>query len=151
VDPVPLTPADPIRLHIPALNVDAPVFPIAMTADRQLIPPRDPRAIGWWQEGAQPGASEGGAVLVGHTVHIGGGALDDLQDLRPGDPVVVDTAPGRLPYVVDSVVIYPKASLAEHAHEVFAQTGPGRLVVITCEDWNGQTYDSNTVVFASGT
>jgi hypothetical protein len=31
---------------------------------------------------------------------------------------------------------------------VFRQRGPGRLVLITCEDWNGTTYLSNAVVFA---
>jgi hypothetical protein len=31
---------------------------------------------------------------------------------------------------------------------VFSQDVPGRLVLITCEDWNGSVYLSNTVVLA---
>jgi hypothetical protein len=41
-----------------------------------------------------------------------------------------------------------KRALAIHAEEVFDQSVPGRLVLITCEDWNGKIYLSNVVVIA---
>jgi hypothetical protein len=44
--------------------------------------------------------------------------------------------------------VYRKARLAEDAARVFSQTVPGRLVLITCEEWNGSAYLSNAVVFA---
>ena len=50
--------------------------------------------------------------------------------------------------MVRGVTIYRKASLAEDAQKVFSQVVPGRLVLVTCEDWDGQTYLSNAVVFA---
>ena len=46
------------------------------------------------------------------------------------------------------MTIYRKATLARDAAKVFRQDGPGRLVLITCEDWNGTMYLSNAVVFA---
>jgi LPXTG-site transpeptidase (sortase) family protein len=87
-------------------------------------------------------------VITGHTVHTGGGAFDNLNQLQPGDAVGVTTSRGRLGYRVASVTTYRKQSLAKNAQRVFDQTVPGRLVLITCEDWNGKVYLSNTVVIA---
>jgi sortase (surface protein transpeptidase) len=81
-------------------------------------------------------------------VSSGGGAFDDLETLRAGDRVVIGTTGGTIAYEVTGVTIYRKASLARHASRVFSQTVPGRLVLITCEDWNGSTYLSNAVVIA---
>ena len=137
----------PVRLVVPRLHVDAPVVPIAAPG-RVLVPPSDPQVLGWWGAGAVPGAAHGGALITGHTVHTGGGAFDDLETLRPGDPVRVRTARGTIRYVVTGVTVYRKTGLARDAAKVFRQTGPGRLVLVTCEDWNGTTYLSNAVVFA---
>jgi LPXTG-site transpeptidase (sortase) family protein len=137
----------PTRLVVPALDVDAPVIGIGAPGGI-LLPPSDPQTLGWWQQGAAPGAARGGALITGHTVHTGGGAFDDLETLRRGDRVVVETARGRIRYGVSGVTVYRKATLAEDAARLFSQTVPGRLVLITCEDWNGSTYLSNAVVFA---
>ena len=137
----------PVRLLVPRLHVDAPVVPIGAPG-RTLVPPGNPQMLGWWDGGAVPGAAHGGALITGHTVHTGGGAFDDLETLRPGDTVRVRTAKGPIRYEVTGVTVYRKASLARDAAKVFRQRGPGRLVLITCEDWNGTTYLSNAVVFA---
>lgn len=137
----------PSRLVVPRLGVDAPVVR-AFVSDGTLWPPDDPQTLGWWGEGAVPGAVRGGALITGHTVHSGGGAFDDLETLRKGDQVQVRTGRGTIEYVVTGVTIYRKASLAQDAERVFSQTVPGRLVLITCEDWNGSGYDSNAIVFA---
>jgi hypothetical protein len=47
------------------------------------------------------------------------------------------------------VHIYSKGSLAQRAERVFSQDVPGRLVLITCEDWDGERYLSNVVVTAA--
>ena len=137
----------PVRLVVPRLRVDAPVYPIG-TAGGVLTPPSDPQTLGWWDGGAMPGAAHGGALITGHTVHTGGGAFDDLESLRAGDDVRVRTNRGVIRYAVSGVAVYRKASLARDAARIFRQSGPGRLVLITCEDWNGSTYLSNAVVFA---
>ncbi len=143
----PARPAVPTRLVVPALHVDAPVVPISAPGG-VLLPPSDPQVLGWWRDGAEPGAATGSALLTGHTVHTGGGAFDDLETLRPGDAVQIQTRRGRLRYVVSTVRIYRKATLAHDAARLFSQTVPGRLVLVTCEDWNGSTYLSNAVVVA---
>ncbi len=138
----------PARLLVPRLHVDAPVVPIGAPGG-VLTPPSNPQTLGWWDDGAVPGARHGGALITGHTVHTGGGAFDDLETLRPGDRVSVRTSRGTIRYVVSGVTVYRKATLARDATRVFRQSGPGRLVLVTCEDWNGTTYLSNAVVFAN--
>jgi LPXTG-site transpeptidase (sortase) family protein len=140
-------PGAPVRVRIPGLGVNAPVVPIG-TRDDTLVPPGDPSRLGWWSEGARPGAKVGSALVTGHTVHTGGGALDDLETLRPGDRVVVRTREGRIPYAVARVEVFSKGTVADHAERLFSQEVPGRLVLVTCEDWDGSRYLSNVVVLA---
>lgn len=137
------------ELLLPTLGVAARVTPIAVEESRTLVPPSDYTTVGWWSGGAAPGAPQGTTILTGHTVHTGGGALDDLEDLRPGDSVVVVRPHRDLEYAVASVRIYRKGRLAERASQVFGQDGPGRLAIVTCEDWNGEIYLSNVVVIAT--
>lgn len=141
-------PGAPRRVVVPSLGIDTPVVPIRTTNDT-LVPPSDPQRLGWWADGAKPGASQGSALVTGHTVSTGGGALDDLETLQPGDRVAVRTDRGRVTYAVDKVRIYSKGAVADHAERLFSQGVPGRLVLITCEDWNGEIYLSNVVVTAT--
>jgi LPXTG-site transpeptidase (sortase) family protein len=138
----------PVRLIVPKLGVDAPVTGI-FAPGGILVPPSDPQQLGWWSSGAMPGDALGGALITGHTVHTGGGAFDDLETLGVGDRLTVRTTGGVLRYAVTGVSVYRKATLAEDAQQVFSQTVPGRLVLVTCEDWNGSTYLSNAVVLAT--
>lgn len=137
----------PVRLVVPVLGVDVPVVGIDAPGG-VLLPPGDPQVLGWWRSGAVPGARVGSALVTGHTVSSGGGAFDDLDTLGRGDVVRVRTGSGSIRYVVSGVRVYRKASLARDAGRVFSQSVPGRLVLITCEDWNGSTYLSNAVVIA---
>lgn len=147
----PLRPGDPVRVSVPSLGISARVLRIR-ARDRALIPPSNPRVLGWWSDGARPGAATGAAVITGHTVHDGGGAFDHLGELTAGDAITV-TATGQrtLRYVVASVTVYRKKALAKQAARVFNQSGPGRLVLVTCEDWDGTAYLSNAVVIAKPT
>jgi LPXTG-site transpeptidase (sortase) family protein len=140
-------PGVPRRLVVPMLGVDAAVVPITAPGG-VLLPPSDPQMLGWWRDGAKPGAARGGALITGHTVSSGGGAFDNLESLRRGDEVRVRTPDRVLRYEVAGVRIYRKARIARDAEQLFSQTVPGRLVLITCEDWNGSFYESNAVIFA---
>ena len=132
---------------VPALGVRALVSPID-SEDGALTPPTDPQRLGWWTGGARPGAGTGAAVFTGHTVHTGGGALDDLEDLVRGDRVLVQSGARQVAYDVSSVRVMSRDELAQESTRVFARSGPGRLVLITCEDWDGTSYRSNVVVTA---
>lgn len=137
----------PRRVLIPALDVRAQVDPIE-AVDRTLTPPADPRRLGWWRDGAQPG-DPGTAVITGHTVHDGDGVLDDLEDLVPGDEVIVADGREQVSYDVTSVRIFTAEEVAQRHRQLFKQGGPARLMLVTCEDWDGESYLSSVVVMAT--
>lgn len=143
----PWVPGAPRRVVIPRLRVHAPVLPIKAPGGT-LTPPSDPQQLGWWAGGARPGAARGSVLVTGHTVHTGGGALDDLEQMRRGDPVSIRTDHGWIRYEVRRVHVYAKGAVARHARKLFSQRVPGRLVLVTCEDWDGERYLSNVVVTA---
>ncbi|RYB88653.1 class F sortase [Nocardioides glacieisoli] len=137
----------PDTVVVPSLDVRADVTPIA-TQDGALNPPSDPLDVGWWSGGSRPGDATGAAVITGHTVHTGGGAFDDLEELATGDRVLVLSGGTTVAYAVATVEVLSRAELARESATVFARSGPGRLVLITCEDWDGTAYRSNVVVTA---
>jgi LPXTG-site transpeptidase (sortase) family protein len=140
-------PGAPRSITIDRLAVRAPVLPIH-TVGSTLVPPGDPTQLGWWADGARPGDPRGSVLITGHTVHTGGGALDDLEELEPGDSVSVRTRRGNVEYAVRRVVVPDKGVVARQAERLFSQEVPGRLVLITCEDWDGTAYRSNVLVTA---
>ena len=144
----PRTAGAPRGVRLPTLGVAAPVVPVR-TVGRTLVPPSDPSMLGWWADGARPGARRGAALIAGHTVHgAAKGALDDLDRLRPGDPVTVTTDRRPVRYQVVRVQVLSKARIARQAPRLFAQSGAGRLVLLTCADWDGSGFLSNVVVTA---
>jgi len=137
----------PVRVSVPSLGISARVLGIRARGGA-LIPPANPRLVGWWSDGARPGAAKGSAIITGHTVHNGGGAFDDLEQLGAGDTVTVSTGKGTIKYSVVGVAVYRKGALAKQATRLFDQGVAGRLVLVTCEDWDGSKYLSNAVVIA---
>jgi LPXTG-site transpeptidase (sortase) family protein len=146
-EPAPRLGVRPRAVVVPSLGVTAVVTSIR-TEDGALTPPPDPRQAGWWSGGARPGADAGAAVITAHTVHTGGGAFDDLETLSPGDDVVVRAEKRRVAYEVTSVEVLSRDALARSSARIFGRTGAPRLVLITCEDWDGTGYRSNVVVTA---
>jgi LPXTG-site transpeptidase (sortase) family protein len=132
---------------IPSLGVDARTVPVVLRGST-LVAPQDPQVLGWWADGALPGADTGSALVAGHTVHSGGGALDALETVRVGARVVVRTDGRSLSFRVVRVQVLDKAALARTAETLFAQDVAGRLVLLTCEDWDGSGFRSNVVVTA---
>lgn len=130
-------------IEIPSLGLAAPVVPIS-SSNRVLVPPHDPGVVGWWSEGAQVGAETGSAILVGHSVRTGGGVFDDIDELAPGETVEV----GGVTYAVSSVETLAQDELPRRAEELFSQTVSGRIVIVTCNDWDGTTWQSNTIAIA---
>ncbi len=142
-------PAVPTRLVVPALKIRARVTPIEVNDQAVLDPPSDPSKVGWWRRSARPGATRGQTVLTGHTVHTGGGVMDDLGKLHKGQRVKIVTAKGTMVYRTTRVVTWSKARLAKRAENLFSQQRSDvRLVLITCTGWTGKDYTSNVVVFA---
>ena len=138
----------PVRLRLPELHRTTPVVPIKLEGN-VLDPPRNVKQVGWWRGSAKPGARQGQTVITGHTVHTGGGSLNRLDHLQVDQRVTVITTKARISYEVDEVEVLSRRELAEQAPELFGQDhGDGRLVLVTCTDWNGREYESNVVVIA---
>jgi hypothetical protein len=94
-------------------------------------------------------------VLDGHvdSATAGPGALLRLVDLQPGDNVTLVTDDHQqLTYAVAARRVYAKAG--NLPADLFARTGPPRLVLITCGgpfDSATGSYQDNVVVFATPT
>jgi hypothetical protein len=95
----------------------------------------------------------GATLIAGHINWAGvAGPFAELWGAQAGQTVtVVDAAGKRLTFAVDQVLTVDKDNLPQHADELFGQTGPHRLVLVTCGgQWVGGAlgYDENRVVIA---
>jgi LPXTG-site transpeptidase (sortase) family protein len=139
----------PRSLGIRTLDVDAaPVLAVGVDERGELAVP-GPAQVGWYRYGPAPG-EPGATVLAAHVAYDGvDGVFRHLADLDVGDEVVVSTDEGALrSYRVSSVGEHPKEALPA---EVWARTGPSRLVLITCGgsfDAERRSYERNVVVWA---
>jgi LPXTG-site transpeptidase (sortase) family protein len=144
--------AAPMRLDIPALNIDTKVFPVGLDANKAIAIPEDIRYVGWYKLGVPPGVDRGSAVIVGHRDGRvqGRGVFYWLGNLNLGDKVYVKTSAGKnLPYKVVARELIKKKSLPYK--ELFAVDGPPRLTLISCGgyyDRNNGGYQDNIVVTA---
>lgn len=132
----------PRRVAITSLGT-ARVVPLELTGS-QLVPPNNPRVLGWW--GRKAGADKGTTLLIGHTVHTGGGFLNNLSEVPVGASVAVS---GHLYTVVSSRPML-KSKVAQKAAQLFSQGGRPKLVIVTCTGYNPATgiYSSNWVTVA---
>jgi len=139
----------PVELLVPDLGLRAPVVPIEMDADGVLTPPSDVHTVGWWQRSARPGSREGQTLITGHSLRVGDGALDRIGEVARGAPVRVRVDGRTATYRVTDVVTYDRAQVAARAQELFGQDRTdGRLVLVTCTDWNGDVWERNVIVLA---
>ena len=149
--PSPVALAEPAALTIPAQGVRATVLPV-VASHGALGVPDDPAQVGWWTGSALPGASTGSVVIDGHvdSATAGPGALFRIADLRTGDLILVTTTTGdRRSYTVAGRRAYLKAGGLPP--DLFAATGPPRLVLISCGgpfDRATGDYLDNIAVFA---
>jgi sortase (surface protein transpeptidase) len=141
----------PIRIQIPAIEVDAAVEPIGLTAENEMDVPQGWENVGWYQYGPQPGQI-GNAVLAAHLDTNTGapGIFWRLDELQPGDTILIDGEDGEsLIFQVSSLARYPYAEAPRE--EIFGAAQTARLNLITCSGaWNPQdrVYDHRLVVYA---
>ena len=102
------SPSKPIELVVPALKIRAHIKPIEVNAQNVLDPPEDATEVGWWRRSVRPGNDHGQTVLTGHTVHTGGGVMNRLGQLHPGNVVRVVTPHGTMVYRTTKVVTLTK-------------------------------------------
>jgi sortase (surface protein transpeptidase) len=149
--PVPIIPPEyPVRFSIPALNIDAKVQDVGITASGAIGSPSNFTDVGWYEVGAVPG-NPGVALIDGH-VDNGlalAGVFKHLSDIAVGDHVYVTNHAGKkLDFVVTSVDAYDYQHVP--LNTILDSTTTG-LALITCDGtWVGdrRTYDERLVVTA---
>lgn len=137
------------HIEVKSLKINAPIVSIAMSRDRVLTPPANPRDVGWWDASAKPGAASGQTIIAGHTVHTGGGEFDHLGDLHKGAAIDIVRKNRTQHYVATKVFKLTKGQVSDQAQKLFGQGHrPNRLVLITCGNWTGHEYLTNVFVYA---
>jgi sortase (surface protein transpeptidase) len=142
--------AAPAQVTIPAIGLDTDLVGIGVDAAGALVPPADYGQAGWFSAGPAPG-DVGPAVLAGHVDSKAGPAVFfRLEELEPGDQVVVTRSDGQqVPFTVTEVAAYPKTAFP--TTEVYGPTTGAELRLITCGgtfDHSRRSYTDNVVVYA---
>ena len=143
--------AEPVRLRIPSLGVDAPVGPVGTLPDRSVEVPERWEEVGWYDGGARPG-EDGPAVLLGHVDSKAGPAVFvRLPHVELGAVVEVLAADGGVTrFAVDRLEQHPKTRFPTEA--VYLPVLRPELRLVTCGgafDRATGHYVDNIVVYAS--
>lgn len=141
-------PEVPSRLLIPAINLDVPIVAMGWSIiekDGQPVSQWDVpdwRAAGWLNTSALVGVP-GNTVLEGHQ-DIDGQVFENLEYLKEGDEIHVQTAAQTRKYIVALRTIVPeKNQPLEVRHENARWIGPSRderLTLVTCWPRNDNTH-----------
>jgi len=142
--------AEPVRLRIPALGVDAPLTHLGVAPNGTIEVPADFAVPGWFDQGPRPG-QPGPAVILGHVDSKAGPAVFyRLNRLPVGAVVFVDRADGS---TVDFRVrgMQHVAKTAFPTDLVYAPTLEPSLRLVTCGgpfDHSRSSYLDNVIVYA---
>jgi len=112
------SPEQAIRIRIPAISVDAPV--VMGDGDEQLK-----KGVGQYIHSPNPGQN-GNLVLSAHN-DVFGEIFRDLDQLKPGDEVLMFTSQRTYTYIVQQTQIVEPTSV-----EVLAQTQEPIITLISC-------------------
>jgi hypothetical protein len=141
----------PVAVHIGALGVAAPVVPVGVLPDSNLLEaPANATTTGWYKHGPAPGET-GSAVIAGHVDYNGArGVFFGLRTLEPGETITLDYQDGSTrAWRVVARRQYLKAELPTDM--VFSRQGTPSLALVTCGglyDASRRSYRDNVVVFA---
>lgn len=146
-------PAQPVRISIPVIDVDAAVVGLGTTTvDGKQVQEvaHSFTDVSWWSEGVMPGEM-GVALLSGHTYSQGDGVFDDLRSgqVSQGDMITVTTETGRQDYRVKLIEAWTIDEYEDRIYEISTRrTGPRQIMLTTCGDFDGSEYHSRSVVIA---
>jgi sortase (surface protein transpeptidase) len=143
--------AEPGRITVPSIGVQARVSALGLTEDGELEVPEDPWLVGWWRGGSRPG-EEGPAVLVGHRdSRTGPAVFYRVGDLVSGDEIVVDDMNGRTAtFIVTRTEQVDREAFP--TDRVYGKTESPELRILSCGpgsyDEETREYEENVIVYA---
>jgi sortase (surface protein transpeptidase) len=139
--------AAPVRLRIPAIEVDTRLEYLGLADDKSINVDFDPSIAGWWEGGPRPG-QVGPAVIMGHVRWKTPAVFARLHSLQRGDEILVDRADGTTArFVVSRQGNYKKTAFPTDL--VYYPTLEPELRLVTCGGLIGGNYTENLVVFAA--
>ncbi|MGP3938844.1 class F sortase [Streptomyces sp. 6N106] len=148
----PLGRSVPVRLRIPAIDVDTPVMGLGLAPDGSVrVPPvTEHDQAGWYRHSPTPG-QVGPSVILGHVTvgAYGDGVFRHLARLRRGDRVVARLENGTsAEFAITAVRTVAKADFP--ADEVYGDVDRPELRLITCGGpRSGDGYLDNVIAFAA--
>lgn len=138
--------ANPVRLLIPAIGVNAPIEAVGVTSAGELaIPTQNPwEHVGWYKSGPRPG-ERGSSVIDGHLNRPGGypAVFWRLRDLHVGDQVMaIDVSGKTFRFRVIRTALYSPQDAP--IQEIFGDESGTYLNLITCAgDWIPSQHQTN--------
>jgi LPXTG-site transpeptidase (sortase) family protein len=140
----------PVRIRVPAIDVDAPLVRLGLTSAGALAVPAKAMTAGWYSGSPVPGRV-GPAVIAGH-VHWSGipAVFAHLAELTTGDRIIVTRSDASTAtFTVDRVATYPKTRFPTAL--VYGSLDVAGLRLITCGGFDpvARTYEANVIVFAT--
>jgi len=140
----------PVRLQIPAINIDSGLIDLGLQADGTMAVPPSGFPAGWYTGAPTPG-EQGPAIIAGHVDWGGhGGVFDRLHTLQPGTLVTITRQDGSTAVFQVSHVEQVRKNAFPTA-EVYGNLNHPGLRLITCGgSFNHHThsYNDNTIAFA---
>ena len=158
---VPGSPVSPVRLQIPAIDVDSTVEsrgtvqydnPFTKQKVDGYGVPESMWTTSWWSDGPQPGSGQM-AVVLGHSQAADGAVFDRLADLHTGDEVLLVDGGGAVMHL--QVLGYPVTGLDKStsalADALNSHPDGADVALVTCGgefDEAAGASEENEVVFA---
>lgn len=142
--------ARPLRVVIPAIDVDADLVALGLNDDQSMEVPNFGLA-GWYEPGPRPG-EPGPAVIAAHVDSVDGpDVFFRLKDLTAGDEISVELADGS---TEEFVVHRSEQQLKQQlpVDRIWNDTDEVVLRLVTCGgefDPNERSYTSNVIVYAT--
>ncbi len=141
--------AEPVRIRIPSIGVDAPIQAVDLAPDGSLAITDDGDTVFWYRGSAYPGWP-GRTLLAGHLDRVEGGwaVFAGLHRLQPGSAVLLELADGRVLHY--TMTGQARAASTNLPAELLTSQNESELVLITCAGWwdpRRRTYSDNLLVF----
>lgn len=139
----------PERLRVEEIGVEAPVLAMGTAPDGSQEVPATLTDTSWWRHGSHPGTA-GNTVITGHAAHksTDDGVFDDLGTLSRGDEFEVTGENGVVTYTVTGSDEIDTEDFADYAERIYSDDGQPGAVLMTCGSWNGQVWETTTIIWA---
>jgi hypothetical protein len=148
---LPLPEAQPLRIKISKVGIDAPLMNVALDKQKTIeVPPPEYKNLAAWYRGSVSPGSKGASIILGHVDNESGPAVFyGLGALKKGARIEVARADGTTAiFTIYGIEVFAKKDFP--AKRVYGDTARPELRVITCGGSYTKAggYSGNVVVFA---